>query len=91
MRAVTVGRRNIPDDRILTLDHVTLDGQDFSGRRLLSFQGIESKLSRCRFENLQVEAACFGALLRPTTYLDCSFDRSDLTVDAAGRARFESH
>jgi len=81
---------HIPDDQRLVLDHLNLQGADFSRRELMwGFVPIESRFVQCRFERMKVQGMWFGAGKRPSEYLECSFDGCQLEFGAPGRARLE--
>lgn len=80
---------DLPEDQRLFLDHVDLQGEDFSDRKL------EFRVSRLPLRRLWLRAHPLpGYGLRGQTcmsyYVDCSFDRSRLQVHGGvGCARFE--
>ena len=75
------------DDR-LTFEHAEVVGKDFSGRRLDYLGVTGSRFERCRFERMRVREAALGLRVEQSEYIDCSFDRSRMTLHSGGYARF---
>jgi hypothetical protein len=74
-------------------DHVVLSGQrlveeDFSGRHLLQFSAEGSRFERCRFDELVIDSASFGAGRSMSEYVGCSFNGAKLQMGPGGYARF---
>lgn len=88
LRARSAGKIQVPEDKQLVLDHVALNGADFSGRRLVQFSAAGSRFSRCRFENVKIDSAAFGAGRDVSEFLDCTFDSSRIRPGPGGYARF---
>lgn len=83
-----VGRIHISED-----DHVVLSGQrllaaDFSGRRLRQFSAEGCLFEQCRFDDVVIESASFGAGRTVSEYVGCSFDGAKLRMVPGGYARF---
>lgn len=82
--------RSLGDDpSVVVLRGGRLVGRDFSGRRLTFFSPESVVFERCRFDGVVVEGMSFGAGLRDSTYIDCTFDGARFRLPAAGRARLE--
>ena len=87
--ARSAGRVKVrPEDRVV-LNHASLTGADFSGRKLLQLSVAGSRLVGCRFANIRAQGASLGAGTQMSHYVDCTFDRSRLTLGGGGLARFE--
>jgi hypothetical protein len=87
--ARAAGRAKIrPDDR-LVLHDVELSGADFSRRKLLQLSVAGSRLTSCRFEEVRATAATLGGGTKMSQFVECSLDRSRLTLGPGGYARFE--
>src|SRR2546421_7405299 len=71
------------DDR-LTFEHAEVVGKDFSGRRLDYLGVTGSRFERCRFERMRVREAALGLRVEQSEYIDCSFDRSRMTLHSGG-------
>lgn len=82
-----MGKRGTVGDRVL-IEFATVRGEDFSGRRGREWVISKSRFEGCRFENLRVDAFCFGAGPWMSEYVDCSFDGSRIKALNPGRARF---
>jgi len=86
--ARTVGRRQIPEEQSVVLDHAVLEAEDFSGRRLLQFSASGCRFKRCKFEKMTIEGAGFGDGHEQSEYVECRFDASRINVGPGGYARF---
>jgi hypothetical protein len=87
--ARSVGRIRIREDRRIVLDHVQLSGSDFSGRKLLQFAIVGSRLESCRFDRVRIDDAAFGAGPEISSFIDCSFDGARMRLGPGGYTRFE--
>jgi hypothetical protein len=85
--AKVVGRRDIPQDQRVVLDHVQLTGEDYSGRKLMQFCTIGCRLERCRFADTRIEDAQFGSGRETSEFVECIFDGARL-VGVGSRSRF---
>jgi len=88
IRARSVGTMEIDKDRYIALDGANLQGADFSNRDLLGFCAIGSRLVDCRFDNIRIESASFGAGRKMSEYIDCVFDGARMTPAVGGYTRF---
>jgi hypothetical protein len=86
--ARSVGRVNIPRDKCIVLNHARLRGEDYSGRDLLQFATVGSRLEGCRFDKVCIESASFGSGRETSEYIECTFDGAHLDMAAGGNARF---
>ena len=59
--ARVVGRVKIDPDKYLHVDHQTLQGVDFGGRKLESFSAAGSRFEKCRFDKLKIINGQFRA------------------------------
>jgi hypothetical protein len=90
MRVVArvVGRRDVPDDQWIVVDHAQLLGADYSGRKLEKFASIGSRFERCNFDNAIIVDASFGSGKDPSEFLECTFNGAQMNMNAGGYARF---
>ena len=86
--ARVVGRMTIPDHQRVVLDHVRLQGEDYSGREFFQFCTIGSRLERCRFDDTRIKSAQFGSGRETSEFIECSFDRASMDMGPGGFARF---
>lgn len=70
------------------LHNAVLEGADFSGRNLTTFSVAESRLTRCRFNEVRAPVGSLGGGYRATYYVDCHFDGMKLKKVLPGRATF---
>lgn len=90
VKARAVGRAKIRPNRMLEFTNRTITGDDFSGRRLDSFQSDNSTFDSCRFDRLRLKyCASFGSGRKQSVYRDCSFDGAKLCMGIGGHYRFE--
>ncbi len=80
--------RDIPEDQIVRIDHATLQGMDYSNRKLVKFSAIGCRLENCKFDHVEINDASFGAGGEQSEYVDCSFDNARMTIPVGGYARF---
>ncbi|MFO0789514.1 MAG: hypothetical protein U0805_08650 [Pirellulales bacterium] len=73
-KARVVGHMKVDPNEFVVLDHLQVQGTDYSQRELRKFTSIGSKLERCRFDNARIEDASFGSGLEMSEYIECSFD-----------------
>ncbi len=66
-----------------------LTGEDFSGRQVEWLSSTGCHFENCRFDDMVVKSASFGAGRVMSTYIGCSFDGSRLQMGPGGHARFE--
>src|SRR6266498_1782103 len=83
-----LGKLNVPDDALVDIDHASLDGADFSGRKLVQFSAAGCRFTRCNFTNMTIESGAFGAGRDQSLYTDCQFDTSRIRFGPGGHARF---
>ena len=88
IRARSVGTIKIGEDRRIALDGANLQGADFSNRDLRYFGAIGSRLVDCRFDNVRIEDASFGAGRKMSEYIGCVFDGARMTPGTGGYYRF---
>jgi hypothetical protein len=83
------GSVGIPSEHRVLLDHVDLREQDYSGRELIQFCAISSRLERCCFQRVRITKAeaCFGAGREMSEFIECSFDGARIEM-GGGHARF---
>ena len=86
-QAKIVGRKDIPQDQRVVLDHVQLTGEDYSGRKLSQFCTIGCRLEGCRFMKVRIEDSQFGSGREMSEFVECIFDGARL-VGVGGRSRF---
>lgn len=82
-----VGRKDVPQDQRVVLDHVRLTGEDYSGRKLIQFCTIGCRLEGCRFVGARIDDAQFGSGREMSEYIDCQFDGMHFS-HGGGAARF---
>lgn len=63
--------------------------EDFSGRHLEQFSPDGTAFVRCRFDGVVIDSASFGAGMRDSRYVDCSFNGARLRMFSVGFARLE--
>jgi hypothetical protein len=85
--AKVVGRKDVPQDQRVVLDHLQLTGEDYSGRKLIQFCTIGCRLERCRFVDAHIEDAQFGSGREMSEFVGCIFDGARL-VGVGSRSRF---
>jgi hypothetical protein len=86
--ARVVGKRKLNDDQVVVLDHIVLDGADFSGRKLVQFSAAGCRFTNSDFTLMSIDDGAFGAGRDRSEYLDCHFDGSRITFGPGGHARF---
>jgi len=86
--ARSVRRINIPRDKCVVLERARLRGENYSGRDLLWFASVGSRLEGCRFDKVSIESASFGSGRETSEYIECTFDGARLDMAAGGNARF---
>jgi hypothetical protein len=82
------GRIKIRPSQLVVLEHDSLEGADFSGRKLLQFAAVGARLKACKFENVRIESAAFGAGREVSEYINCNFDGARIQFAAGGYSRF---
>lgn len=82
-----VSRVRTDPSQFVTLDHVSLEGKDYSFRKIGKFAAIGSTLRRCSFKDAQIDDATFGAGQEMSEYVECIFDGIQIG-HATGHARF---
>lgn len=87
-QARSVGNVSISDNNRIVLDHKDLRGVDFSGRKLLQFSAVGSRLQSSQFNHARINNASFGAGREPSEYIECTFDGSHIRFGPGGYARF---
>jgi hypothetical protein len=87
-RADSVGKANINKSQCVVLDHEQLRDVDFSGRKLVQFSSVGSRLEACRFDKTKIEDASFGGGREMSEYVDCSFNGGRIRFGPGGYARF---
>jgi uncharacterized protein YjbI with pentapeptide repeats len=87
-QARSVGKARINETQTVVIDHQQLAGADFSGRKLVQFSAVGSRLHACRFDKSKIEGASFGAGRDTSEYVECSFDGVRIRFGPAGYARF---
>lgn len=70
-------------------DGAHVEGIDLGALDAAEFWARNSRFEDCRLGGLSGTGGTFGAGLRPTIYVDCSFDGARIESNAPGRARFE--
>jgi hypothetical protein len=85
--AKIVGRKDVPQDQRVVLDHVRLTGEDYSGRKLIQFCTIGCRLEGCRFVGARIDDAQFGSGREMSEFVECIFDGARL-VGVGSRSRF---
>jgi len=88
VKARVVGQVAIDPADHLTYDHADVRDADLSGLDKESFTSIGSRFERCRFDRMRVRCVDFGSGTEVSEYIDCSFDRSRLTMGPSGFERF---
>lgn len=83
-----VGKLRIDEKQRVVLDHHQLQGADFSGRKLMQFSSVGSRLEACRFVKTKIEDAAFGAGRETSEYIECVFDGARMCFGPGGYARF---
>jgi hypothetical protein len=86
-KAKVVGRRDIPQDQRVVLDHVQLTGEDYSDRTLAQFGTVGCRLVDCHFNGVRIDCAQFGAGREMSEFVGCTFDGARL-VGVGGLSRF---
>jgi uncharacterized protein YjbI with pentapeptide repeats len=84
----SMGSFKIPDDQRVVLDHARLDGEDYSGRRLIQFATIGSHLHACNFDNTQIQSAAFGSGVETSEFIECTFNGARMDMGPGGFSRF---
>ena len=85
--AKVVGRRDVPQDQRVVLDHVQLVGEDYSGRKLIQFCTIGCRLEGCLFVGARIDDVQFGSGREMSEFVECVFDGARL-VGVGSRSRF---
>lgn len=88
IEARVVGHGKLDPSQHVSLDHVTLHGADFSGRKLKHFGAVGCRFERCSFSKMRIDDFSFGAGRESTEYLECSFDGIRVHHMGSGFARF---
>jgi hypothetical protein len=88
VKAKPVGRADLPDDARVVLDHLQVRGQDYSARRIIQFTTIGSRLVKCRFDNVTIDAAQFGCGRQTSEFVDCTFNGARIVMGPGGLSRF---
>lgn len=70
----SLGFVKVRQEDYLDFEHKRVEGADFSGRKVRRFGAHGCKFLACKFENLRLETASFGAGRVASEYVDCSFD-----------------
>jgi uncharacterized protein YjbI with pentapeptide repeats len=83
-----VGRGSIDPSQRVVLDHEDVDSADFSGRTLVQFVAIGSRLTGCRFDKTRIRQASFGAGRETSEYIECKFDGARIRFGPGGYSRF---
>jgi hypothetical protein len=86
--AKSKGRINIRDDQRVVLDHAIVYREDYSGRRLLQFASIGSRLEGCLFDRARIESAAFGSGREMSEFIECTFNGARMSMGPGGFARF---
>ncbi len=76
------------DERRVTLSGQRLVGADFSGTALEGFYSIGCSFNQCRFDEMMIESASFGAGRTVSEYVGCTFDGAKMYMGPGGYARF---
>lgn len=79
---------SMDDGHRIVLDHETLRGIDYSGRKLVQFSAAGVTLEACRFDKAKIEDASLGGGTDTSEYIDCSFDGARMRFGPGGFARF---
>lgn len=88
IEAKVVGEVAVDSSQYVTLDHVQLSGEDYSGRRLKSFCAIGSRFESCRFNNVSFDRLGFGGGQELCEIVECSFDGSHFKIGPGGFTRY---
>jgi hypothetical protein len=72
----------------LVLSGEKIADADFGGREIAQFSSDGCVFTRCSFNAATISSASFGAGRRNSEYVDCNFDRADLSMGPGGYARF---
>lgn len=76
------------DEERLVLVDQRLKSVDFGDRVLAQFSSDGCSFIGCRFDNVEIGSAAFGAGQRVSEYVNCSFDNAILRMGPGGYARF---
>jgi hypothetical protein len=87
-QAHSVGKARVDESQRVVLDHGHLQGADFSGRKLVQFSAVGSRLEGCRFDKAKIEDASFGVGRETSEYVECSFDGARIRFGPGGYTRF---
>jgi hypothetical protein len=82
------GRTTIPDEQRVVLDHARLDGENYSGRKLLQFASIGSHLRACNFDKIRIQSASFGSGRETSEFVECTFNGARMDMGPGGFSRF---
>jgi hypothetical protein len=82
------GQITIRDDQRIVLDHAKLDGQDYSGRKLLQFASNGSHLHACNFDRIKIHSASFGSGRETSEFVECTFNGARMDMGPGGFSRF---
>src|SRR5439155_13553556 len=86
--ARVVRRKRVRDDQRIVLQDVSLQEESFSDKKLVQFSAAGCSLESCRFDGIRIESASFGAGVKTSKYLGCSFNGAHITFGGGNRARF---
>lgn len=88
VEARPVGYEKIDPKDYLVIDHESLSGEDFSGRKYQKLTATGSRFEGCRFEKMRLGNASFGAGKETSEYIECSFDGTSVRYVGGGYERF---
>lgn len=88
IEARSAGQITIRDDQRVVLDYATLDGEDYSGRRLLQFDSNGSHLHACNFDRTKIHSASFGSGRETSEFVECTFNGARMNMGPGGFSRF---
>src|SRR5580692_400504 len=74
------GRISIRDDQCVVLDHARLSREYYSGRKLIQFASIGSRLEGCHFDNIRIQSAAFGGGRETSEFIECVFDGARMNM-----------
>jgi hypothetical protein len=88
IKATSKDSLKISDDQRIVLDHARLDGENYSGRKLLQFASIGSHLRACNFDQTQIQSASFGSGRETSEFVECTFNGARMDMGPGGFSRF---
>jgi hypothetical protein len=88
IEARSKGRITITDDQLVVVDHARLQGEDYSGRKLLQIATIGAHLQACNFDNMQIQSAAFGSGRETSEFVECTFNGARMDMGPGGFSRF---